>query len=141
MAFRGRPNKNSYNSAHSMQEGQRAQIPAQTNQMETAGAAVNMGGEEQAHSVNHEGSAVPGLSGEQYQELSFASNLKSPTKHLLGIKLLSDDTTWILDTGASRHMTENWHLLQKRKKLTKPILITLPDGKVVWDSSKGQVRL
>lgn len=45
-------------------EAERDQIPAQTSQMETAGAAMNMGGDEEAHSVNHEGLTIPGLSGE-----------------------------------------------------------------------------
>lgn len=83
-----------------------------------------------------------GLIDEKYQELQdFIIKLNGSTKHLSGMRLLSADITWILDIGALRHMTENWCILQKGRKLIRLISITLPDGEIVWASSEGQVRL
>lgn len=50
-------------------------------------------------------------------------------------------TSWILDTGASWHMTGKCRLLKKRRRLRNPFSITLLDGKVVWANSEGQIRL
>lgn len=57
-------------------------------------------------------STVSGLSGEQYQELlAFLNKLKGPTERLSGMTLLNDEINWIMDTGASRHMTRQCGIL------------------------------
>jgi len=35
---------------------------------------------------------------------------------------------WIVDTGASDHMSSQLHLFTKRRQLKKPIMVRLPDG-------------
>lgn len=48
----------------------------------------------------------------------------------VGIRGLFSKHSWIVDTGASDHMTPHLDLLVDRKILVKPIKIGLPDGSV-----------
>lgn len=80
-------------------------------------------------------SRLLGHTDEQYQELlQFVSKMKGTSDKLSGMCLING-TNWILDTGASWHMTGKCGLLEKRRCLTNPFSITLLDGKVVWTNS------
>ncbi|XP_070051729.1 uncharacterized protein [Nicotiana tomentosiformis] len=48
---------------------------------------------------------------------------------------------WILDTGATNHMTPHKHLLFNVKPLTKPFLVTLPNGYKAKVVSTGYLHL
>lgn len=48
---------------------------------------------------------------------------------------------WIVDIGASDHMTPYFQLLTKIKHLKKPILVALPNGSTEHISIVGQVQL
>lgn len=50
-------------------------------------------------------------------------------------------SSWIIDTGASDHMTFNQNLLTKTTKPSKHILVTLPDGTSKPVLQTGQVTL
>ncbi|KAK9735155.1 hypothetical protein RND81_04G187300 [Saponaria officinalis] len=43
---------------------------------------------------------------------------------------MASDVDWIVDTGASDHMTSHVELLHDVQQLSKPILVCLPDGSV-----------
>ena len=49
--------------------------------------------------------------------------------------------SWIVDTGASNHMTHNPHLLSHLTSLAKPTFVTLPNGTSKPVFHIGQVRL
>ena len=49
--------------------------------------------------------------------------------------------SWIVDTGASDHMTYNLHFFTKLQPLSNPIHITLPDGSIKTVSQAGQIVL
>ena len=49
--------------------------------------------------------------------------------------------SWIVDTGASDHMTHNLSFLDNVQPLAKSVHITLPDGTIKRVSQVGQVRL
>ncbi|XP_074308066.1 uncharacterized protein LOC141642964 [Silene latifolia] len=51
------------------------------------------------------------------------------------------NSIWIVDTGASDHMTSNLGLLQHVQKLKRPVLVGLPDGTVKTVYQTGQVFL
>ncbi|GJV47863.1 hypothetical protein Tco_1438075 [Tanacetum coccineum] len=46
---------------------------------------------------------------------------------------------WIMDTGASDHMSPHLHLFHSIRVLKKPIKIRLPDGTSKWDPSTSKV--
>ncbi|GJW47249.1 hypothetical protein Tco_0078895 [Tanacetum coccineum] len=46
---------------------------------------------------------------------------------------------WIVDTGASDHMSPHLHLFHSIRVLKKPIKIRLPDGTSKWDPSTSKV--
>lgn len=48
---------------------------------------------------------------------------------------------WIVDTGATYHMTPNLSYLHSTKTFKTPILITLPDGSIKIVKTVGNVRL
>lgn len=74
-------------------------------------------------------SAIPDLTDEQYQELvQFASKMKGPSKTLSGMHLING-INWILDIGALRHVTGYCGFLDKRRRLTNPFSIILPQQK------------
>lgn len=50
-------------------------------------------------------------------------------------------TEWIIDTGASDHMTSLSHLFCKSKPLKQPVLVTLPDGTTKTVTTVGQIKL
>lgn len=75
--------------------------------------------------------APPGLSQEQWQQvLAVLSNTKSST----------DDRSWLLDTGASNHVTGNLALLSHVTNIS-PCPIGLPDGRQSSSTKQGQVQL
>ncbi|KAG5610653.1 hypothetical protein H5410_021934, partial [Solanum commersonii] len=49
--------------------------------------------------------------------------------------------SWILDSGASEHMTFNKHLLSNFKSLGNPIMVTLPNSHKVKVTHDGSVTL
>ena len=49
--------------------------------------------------------------------------------------------TWVVDTGASDHMSHDLTLFDKLEALSKPVSITLPDGSVQTVILGGNVRL
>jgi len=48
--------------------------------------------------------------------------------------------SWIVDTGASDHMTSNYALLSNCKPLHTPVSVTLPDGTLKLVAQTGQVH-
>ncbi|KAL9247524.1 hypothetical protein vseg_020950 [Gypsophila vaccaria] len=48
---------------------------------------------------------------------------------------------WIIDTGASDHMTSNINLLSNVSALSKPVLVALPDGAVKLVKYSGMLHL
>lgn len=151
---RGRGGSNFHNGQgrfgnHGSQMGQQAQYSTHSAQAEKVGVVIGLGYANPMGPKNQILPAgqvnvisIPGLTDEKYRELqNFINKLNEPTEHFSGTRLFSDNITWILDTGASRHMTENWQILQKRRMMIRPISITLPDGEVLWAISEGQVRL
>ncbi|KAH0682832.1 hypothetical protein KY290_021419 [Solanum tuberosum] len=53
----------------------------------------------------------------------------------------ADINSWILDSGASEHMTLNKHLLSNFKSLGNPIMVTLPNSHKVKVTHCGSVTL
>ncbi|OIT34294.1 hypothetical protein A4A49_59695, partial [Nicotiana attenuata] len=49
--------------------------------------------------------------------------------------------TWILDSGATNHMTPHKHFLHNLQPLTRPYLISLPNGYKVKVVSTGSLQL
>jgi len=49
--------------------------------------------------------------------------------------------TWIVDTGASDHMSYDLDLFDKLEALSKPVFITLPDGSIKKVTLEGNVKL
>jgi len=45
-----------------------------------------------------------------------------------GKSLCVANVKWVLDSGASHHMTSNEHVFEELYNLSKPINIGLPDG-------------
>ena len=74
---------------------------------------------------------------------SFAG--KSSVNHARNLCLLSQVSdwhdTWIIDTGASDHMCHNEKLFHNLKVLSKPSIVTLPNGKCVHITHAGSVAL
>ncbi|KAL8129348.1 hypothetical protein V2J09_018503 [Rumex salicifolius] len=54
---------------------------------------------------------------------------------------LSTSTNWILDSGASDHMTPHLHLFQSYASVSKPTFFTLPDGKRILIHHIDQIQL
>ncbi|XP_074300103.1 uncharacterized protein LOC141631313 [Silene latifolia] len=52
----------------------------------------------------------------------------SESSHAYGVSDLLHASSWIIDTGASDHMTANSTLLHDIRDLDRPILVYLPDG-------------
>ncbi|KAK6161898.1 hypothetical protein DH2020_001739 [Rehmannia glutinosa] len=56
------------------------------------------------------------------------TSLQQPIHYSLTMLENMDNDSWILDTGASRHMCSNLKLLTHIQPLSPPVLICLPDG-------------
>lgn len=63
---------------------------------------------------------------------------KVPNDRLIGT---FDHLSWILDTGASRHVTGNITWLYDLVTLSSPCPVGLPNGTIVIATQKGLVRL
>ncbi|KAK9726668.1 hypothetical protein RND81_05G229400 [Saponaria officinalis] len=48
---------------------------------------------------------------------------------------------WVVDTGASDHMTPHLHLLQDIRTLSRPLLVALPDGRINMVTMVGNAQL
>jgi hypothetical protein len=81
--------------------------------------------------------ALPGLSNDQWQTLV---NLLNNHKVNENDKMTGKDCEWIIDTGASNHMTGNIKLLQEMREITG-CPVGLPDGKQVLATKEGSVIL
>ena len=55
------------------------------------------------------------------------------------LTLPQDD--WIVDSGASSHMCNNRHLIQKFSTLSQGVKVTLGDGNVLRAAGQGTVNL
>ncbi|GKC94116.1 pyridoxal 5'-phosphate synthase-like subunit PDX1.2, partial [Tanacetum coccineum] len=72
-----------------------------------------------------------------YKVYSFHVSLNILSKHLqLDIRI-----DWIVDTGASDHMSPYLHLFQSIRILKKPIRIKLPDGTSKWVDKVGSIQI
>ncbi|GKB70266.1 pyridoxal 5'-phosphate synthase-like subunit PDX1.2 [Tanacetum coccineum] len=72
-----------------------------------------------------------------YRVFSFHVTLNVLAKHLqLDLKI-----DWIVDTGASDHMSPNLHLFHSIRVLKRPIKIRLPDGTSKWVEKVGHIRI
>lgn len=78
----------------------------------------------------------PGFTDDQYRAL--LNMLKGAHDRLSGI---STTDGWLLDSGASQHMTGNARLLHNCRSLSRPSSIILPDGRRVSARSEGELRL
>ncbi|CAH9121069.1 unnamed protein product [Cuscuta epithymum] len=85
---------------------------------------------------------APGFTKDQWESfLKLVENCKGlSTDHekLTGMNIT--DCEWLLDSGASYHMTGNTQVLTRVEKLA-PIPVTLPDGNINHATCVGQVRL
>nr|GEW70503.1 hypothetical protein [Tanacetum cinerariifolium] len=72
-----------------------------------------------------------------YSLYSFHVSLNTLSKYLqLDIRI-----DWIVDTGASDHMSPYLHLFQSIRILKKPIRIKLPDGTSKWVDKVGHIQI
>lgn len=86
---------------------------------------------------------IPSLTGEEYQQLkNLLNKMKGPSDQMEGENLIfNSDMDWILDTGASIHLTGNFRYLRKPQKLSMPCSIQLPNGRTAHANLMGQVYL
>ncbi|XP_021713765.1 uncharacterized protein LOC110681914 [Chenopodium quinoa] len=83
--------------------------------------------------------SLPGMTAAQWQQfLDMVGNAKVISdERLIGESL---ETSWIIDTGASNHVTCNLKFLSNVVEITS-CPIGLPDGKKAHSTKQGQVRL
>lgn len=62
-------------------------------------------------------------------------------EYMSGNKLIFGKNSWVLDSGASHHMTPLYHLLNNVCDLEEPLHITVPTGAAVIVQKKGNVTL
>ncbi|GJV35439.1 retrovirus-related pol polyprotein from transposon TNT 1-94 [Tanacetum coccineum] len=72
-----------------------------------------------------------------YRVFSFHVTLNVLAKNLQ----LDLRVDWIVDTGASDHMSPHLHLFHSLRVLKKPIKIRLPDGTSKWVEKVGHIRI
>lgn len=53
----------------------------------------------------------------------------------------SSSSSWILDSGASHHLTGKYHLLHDVRKMEQPVLVILADGRQRVSDKEGTVVL
>ena len=87
---------------------------------------------------------------DSYSHGASDANSSSPFAHFAGIHIPSNICcsmntgccgSWIVDTGASDHMTFDHTSLTQSKKPSKPLFVTLPDGATKPVSQIGQFNL
>ncbi|KAK9700032.1 hypothetical protein RND81_08G212600 [Saponaria officinalis] len=73
----------------------------------------------------------------------FASNFAGilPSSNVLTVSQTSSSHDWIINTGASDHMTFDINILQGIKTMSKPIVVALPDGSTKAVNKSGSVDL
>jgi len=87
--------------------------------------AVANGGIKQGVAASVESSESPTLPGFTNEQVQRLFSLIESSK--LGCEILSSNLLWILDTGASNHMTGNLKALMELEKI-EPIPVGLPNG-------------
>ncbi|XP_074283739.1 uncharacterized protein LOC141608274 [Silene latifolia] len=73
------------------------------------------------------------------QSMNFSGN--SDYSYAYAIQDYSHASSWIVDTGASDHMTSNIQLLHDITKLNRPITVVLPDGSLKLVHNIGTMQL
>ncbi|XP_074296990.1 uncharacterized protein LOC141627659 [Silene latifolia] len=71
---------------------------------------------------------------------NFASMI-SPYSHVFTVCKSHYASTWLVDSGASDHMTYNIDLLSDIHIFAKPVSVVLPDGSIKYVHKKGTVNL
>ena len=77
---------------------------------------------------------------EEYQEDSDAGG-DGLFVATMGLKADAKDDVWIIDSGASRHMTFQRNVLKDYKKLENPEPVQLGDGRTVSALGEGKVKI
>jgi len=97
--------------------------------------------------------ALPTLNAEQYQQLLtlLSKQQEGPVESFNGTGFMAGkpfcfstsfkDTKWIIDSGASDHITPHFHLLTSVSQLKTPGFITMPNGKQSKITHVGSVQL
>lgn len=85
---------------------------------------------------------IPGLSGEQIQSVLHLLTLKNSgsQENMSGKNVGNFSNTWIIDSGATNHMTGNRDALRYVRKISE-VMIGLPDGDQVSACMEGNVEL
>ncbi|KAK9741079.1 hypothetical protein RND81_03G079800 [Saponaria officinalis] len=73
--------------------------------------------------------------------LSAANFAGIATSSACAVNITSSLIDWVVDTGASDHMTSNLSLLHDVKNLNKSIMVDLPDGSIKLVKTIGKVFL
>jgi len=59
----------------------------------------------------------------------------------VGLKAEVQDSQWIIDSGASRHMTFQWNVLREYKEFDNPEPVQLGDGHIVDALGTGKIKM
>jgi hypothetical protein len=91
--------------------------------------------------------AIPGLTSDQYNRLlEFLSPVNTTSANFAG-NLVSchsvsfSNREWIIDSGASDHMTSSFSSLNNTQLLNQPCPISLPNGDIVSITHTGTLRI
>lgn len=110
-----------------------------TNSSYTAAHATHNGRSSNVPTDATQPSNIPGLSADQMQKLLNLLDSSSTSKPLMG-KTNKNNVSWLLDSGASHHMTGTLSLLHDCHDLP-PSSVSLPDGVQTTAMSEGSVSL
>jgi len=72
-----------------------------------------------------------GLSATQLKELYAFFKAKEQQEKKSGKNFCAINLQWVLDSGASHHMTSNFHILQDVIRLPRPIYITIANDETI----------
>lgn len=76
------------------------------------------------------------------QFVTFASNSLDTLNHYVcSIFTNLDRDAWIIDTGASRHMCPNKHIMTNLTVLSRKVMVSLPDGSIKHVEYSGDVHV